>query len=87
MNKWRKPFGNITIKRVKEYELDNAIADLEQRGFELIKRGEQHKEVKQFNREGNSITHLSKFRYSDHRDINTYYAVMRNKKLAKDGSL
>lgn len=87
MNKWRKPFGNVTIKRAREYELDSAIAELEKRGFELIKRGEQHKEIKRFDREGNSIAHLSKFKYSDHQVVNVYYAVMKNKKLAKDCSL
>ncbi|RPJ97259.1 hypothetical protein CW357_00910 [Rummeliibacillus sp. TYF005] len=83
MDRWRKPFGDVKIKRAREYELDNAIADLEKRGFELVKRGEEHKEVKRYNYEGNSIDRLSRFRYSDHQAISNYFAVMRKKEVAK----
>lgn len=83
MNKWRKPFGDVKIKRAREYELDNAIADLENRGYELVRRGEEHKEVKRYNHEGNSIDRLSRFRYSDHQPISNYYAVMRKKEAVQ----
>lgn len=37
-----------TIKRKNDDELDIAIADLEARGFQLIKRGTNSKDVKDF---------------------------------------
>lgn len=32
---------NITISRFREEELEQAVADLEERGFQLLKKGKQ----------------------------------------------
>lgn len=39
-NKYGRDYKNmVTIERVHEYELDEAIEDLEKRGYALVNRG------------------------------------------------
>jgi len=40
--------NKLTIQRVNEYELDFAIEELEKRGYELMDRGVDEKDIKQF---------------------------------------
>ena len=40
--------NKLTIQRVNEYELDFAIEELEKRGYELMDRGIDEKDIKQF---------------------------------------
>jgi len=50
--------NKLTIQRVHEYELDFAIEELEKRGYELVSRGVEEKDKKQFshsNRLGGSV--------------------------------
>lgn len=64
----RRPNGNfdgqvqkIRIKRMSEKELDEAIADNLERGYELVKRGYAEKDYKTFDRNCNKIGNNLKF--------------------------
>jgi hypothetical protein len=40
--------NNLTIQRIHDYELDVAIEDLLKRGYELVNRGVDERDIKQF---------------------------------------
>ena len=57
--------NKLTIQRVHEYELDFAIEDLLKRGYELIGRGVDERDIKQFGFNTDSKGPKMKFSGSD----------------------
>ena len=62
---------SFPIYRMKEKELNDAIEELESRGYELVKRGSESKEHKFFNRNG------SDFGYRGSETQTKHWAVMK----------
>lgn len=71
----RKTFnGRVDIQRQNEAELNQAISDLEERGYELVGRGSEESDHKRYNykeRKG------QKYRYADSEVQRKCWAVMR----------
>ena len=85
-NLWGQPFGDVKLKRARRSELVQAIADLEERGYELIRQGRTHKSFKSYTHKQETKNHLNRNKYDGDEVSESFYAVMR-KKPAKDGSL
>lgn len=50
MNTWKTPNGKVTLNRSTEGEIDQAISDLEKRGFVLIEKRQQDKGFEEYNK-------------------------------------
>ena len=68
------PNRPIQINRMNEKELNNAIADLEERGFHLIKRGSSSGERKSYDYQEKKG---QKFKYTHSEVLNRCWAVMQ----------
>lgn len=76
--RWGRPWtGELTINRKNDDELEVAIADLEARGFVVIRRGSNENEKKFYDRKYNSISNRAKF--SDRDVYRNCWAVLRKK--------
>ena len=79
---WRNENKNapITIQRKNEKELQVAIADLEERGFELVRVGVYLNEKKNFEYKQSSLQCFNKSVFAGTVSFPKHFAVLKRKK-------
>lgn len=65
----RQTFNEITIRRQRESEIDQAISDLEKRGFVLKAKMQNHHEGKVYKR-----SYYGKYKYEDNTSSSVWVA-------------
>ncbi len=79
-NPKKRNFTNqVKLKRASEKELNQAISDLEKRGYVLVDRGIDERRVKNFQYRNN---HGPKYKFSGDENYATHWAVMKGRDIA-----
>ncbi|WP_336772331.1 hypothetical protein [Paenibacillus sp. MMO-58] len=72
----QKRYRPVNISRMHEYEIDNAIKDLERRGYELVSRGRRDRLSMETSYHDTS---RQKFKYKGMGLMTKYWAVLKLK--------
>lgn len=86
---WRNENKNasFTIRRRNEKELQQAINDLLERGFEVVKQGSYFEQKKDFTYSQSSTTsRLNRMQFESVDQMKRYYAIIKRKNASYTGN-